>query len=376
MSVETLPPAQLARLADGARTDLRRLQQRLSSPSAMLLELIHGSVITQSLYVAAQLGVADALRDGPLSAPELAARVQCDADALRRVLRLLASNEVFIEYPDGSFGLTPMAQALRSDVPDSMRGMAVLMGHPIHWEDWSHLIDTVRTGQPCVPALRGMDAFSYLASQPEYGAVFFQGMANMSVVETQPIVEGYDFSAFRTIVDVGGGGGALLAAVLQRATGSRGVLFDARAEVFGARDILAAHGVAERCTIAAGDLFDPVTPGADAYVLKHIIHDWPEEQALTILRNVRDAIAEDGRILLMEFVPEEGNAPHPGRLTDLMLMLLVGGRERTARGYAELLDKAGFELEEVVGTTAAVSVVVGRPKPRLRHRATDTDAAA
>lgn len=327
-----------------------------------LLDLIEGSMITQAIYVAAELGVADVLADGPLTVNEIARRIGTDPEATYRLLRLLASHSVFAQHDDGRFAITPMGDALRPDSPNSLHGIAKLMGHPIHWEDWGHLVDSVRTGEPSLPKLRGMGAFEYLATNQEYGAVFMRGMGDLSGLETEPVLTGYDFARYGTIVDVGGGGGALLAAILQRAPKSRGVVFDERARMFGAEAIMAAAGVADRCSIDDGGLFDPVTRGGDAYILKHIVHDWPEDRALAILKNVRDAINADGRLLLMEFVVPEDNEPHPAKLVDLWLMLLVGGKERTERQYAELLATAGFELVGITPTASPLSIVEARPR--------------
>lgn len=327
-----------------------------------LLDLIEGSMVTQAIYVAAKLGLADVLADGPLTVATIAHRVKSDPEATYRLLRLLASHSIFTEQSDGRFAMTPMAEALRPDSPNSMHALAMLMGHPIHWEDWGHLVDSVRTGEPSLPKLRGMGAFEYMESNPEYGMVFMGGMGDLSRLETEPILEGYDFSRYGTIVDVGGGGGALLAGILRRAPRSKGVIFDSRARMFGADAILAGAGVADRCTIADGGLFDPPTPGGDAYLLKHIVHDWPEDQALAILKNARKSINDDGRLLLMEFVVPPGNEPHPAKLVDLWLMLLVGGKERTERQYADLLAAAGFELVQVVPTGSPVSIVEARPR--------------
>jgi hypothetical protein len=183
----------------------------------------------------------------------------------------------------------------------------------------------------------------------------------VSDLETDPIVAAYDFSGFDTIVDVGGGRGALLAAILRRATRSTGVLFDGNAGHLAAPEVLAEAGVAQRCTIVDGGLFDPPPAGADAYILKHIVHDWPEPDVLKVLKNVRNAIGADGRLLLMEFVAPEGNTPHPAKLVDLWLMLLVGGMERTAAQYSALLGAAGFRIERVVQTATPLSIVEARP---------------
>jgi SAM-dependent methyltransferase len=355
------PPARVVRFVEATRARIQRLGQLMVPAPIALLELAMSSFITQAIHVAAELRVADTLRDGPLPATEIAGMVGADPDALTRLLRMLAGYRIFAERGTGVFELTPMADALRSDAPTSMRDLAVLMGHRLHWEDWGHLLETVRTGEPNLPKLRGMGAFEYFEADPEYGAVFMAGMGNLSALETEPILAAYDFSRYRTVVDVGGGGGALLAGILARATTTNGVLFDSRASDFGAEAVMRDAGVADRCTIDAGGLFDPVTPGADAYVLKHIVHDWPQEQALEILRNVRKAIVPEGRLLLLEFVSPDGNRPHPARLVDLWLMLLVGGRERTASQYAGLLAGAGFALTKVVQTASALSIVEARP---------------
>ncbi len=197
-----------------------------SSAAISLLELIQGAVITQSIHVAASLGVADVLSDGSLTAAEIAQRVGADPEAVHRLLRLLSGYSVFAQEGDDRFKLTPMADALRADVPDSMRGIALLMGHPTLWEEWVHLVHSVQTGEASTPKLRGMDAFDYIMANPEYGMAFGYGMACLSAGETDPVLAAYDFSRFRTIVDVGGGRGALLAGALSRAPGARGILFD------------------------------------------------------------------------------------------------------------------------------------------------------
>jgi SAM-dependent methyltransferase len=357
-----LPPPSVVRTLEKQRAELLKQARELAPPPFALLELVMGSMVTQAIYAVAELRVAEALRDGPLGAEELAGRVGANPDALGRVLRLLASHGIFESRGDGTYGLTPMGDALRADHPMTMRDIAVLMGHPIHWEDWGSFLDTVVTGEPSLPKLRGMGAFEFLERNPEYGTVFINGMGNMSATETEPVAAAYDFSRFGTVLDFCGGQGGLLAGILRRAPETRGILFDPRVEGNGAAGFLAEQGVADRCTTTAGDMFGPVPEGADAYVLKHIVHDWPEDKVLEILRNVRAAVKPDGRLLLVEMVvPEEGDEPHSGKQVDLWLMLLVGGRERTPAQYADLLARAGFKLERIVETAAAVSIVEAIP---------------
>jgi len=332
-------------------------------PPFAVLDLMLGSMVTQAIYAAAELGVADLLHtDGPLTAEEIGGKLDANPDALDRLLRFLASLSIFEKRDDGGYALTERGDALRSDAPMSMRGMARLMGHPTHWADWTGFLEAVRTGEAAVPKRHGgRSMFEVLTTEDEdYGRVFYGAMTNLSNTETAPLVAAYDYSRFGTIVDVGAGRGHLLAAVLQSAPGSRGILFDERAVANGAVGVLAEAGVAGRATIEGGPLFGPV-PTGDAYMLKHILHDWPQPQALEILRNIRAAISPEGRLLIMEFVLPEDEAQHFGKLIDLWLLLLVGGRERTHTQYADLLAAAGFRLEQVVPTATSISIVEARP---------------
>jgi hypothetical protein len=326
-----------------------------------LLDLIQGAVITQALYVAARIGVADMLAGGPLTAKEIAARAEVDAESVYRVLRALSGYSVFAETEDGRFGLTPMAEALRDDAPDSMRGMALLMGHSLMWEEWGHLLSSVRAGEASLPHLRGMGAMEFLMANPEYAAGFFQGMANLSVPETGPVVEAGEFSRFGTIVDVGGGRGALLAGILQQVPAARGILFDAPHATAEAGPVIEEAGVAGRCTIQAGSYFESVPAGGDAYLLKHTLHDFTESQCLAVLKNIRDVISPEGYLFVAEYVLPGHNQRHPGNLIDLWLLLMMGSRERTAGQYAELLASAGFRLTRVIPTASPVSLVEAVP---------------
>jgi hypothetical protein len=334
---------------------------RDNSSAYALLDLIQGSVITQAISVAAKLGIADVLADAPLPAGEIAKRVGSDPEATYRLLRTLSGCSVFALRPDGRFELAPMGEALRDDAPDSMRGMAMLMGHPLLWEEWGHLIESVRTGEANMPKLRGMGAYEFLTANPAYAAEFFQGMGSISGSETDPVIAAYDFSRFGTIVDVVGGRGKLLAGILAQATNSRGILYDNEFSTGDAPALLEAAGLSDRVTIENGSQFDKLPAGADAYVLKHVLHDFPEPACLQLLQNVREAIAPGGTMLVIEYVIEENNEHHIGNVIDLWLLLLLGAKERTLPQYTELFAKAGLKVTGVTRTASPVSIIEATP---------------
>jgi len=361
-----VPPAKLARAVERVRHHLYRLHQRLTPAPAAMIEMILAGWTSQAITVAAQLGVADALADGPLPIDELAVRVDADADALRRLLRALISRGVFRVRRDGRYELNSLADTLRSDAPVSMKSAARFYGSQEQRERWTLLVDAVRTGNAVVEALRGKESFDYFAENPELAELFNQTMTSVSEMTDATVVAGYDFSGYPTIVDVGGGHGPLLAAILAAAPASRGVLYDLPLVVANAPDLLQAQGVADRVVIAEGSFFDSVPGGSipgggDAYVLKNIIHDWPDEKAGQILRNVRAAVGPRATVLLIEFVIPKHNRDFPGKWVDLEMMLNLGARERTAAEYRNLLSQAGFRMTRVVQTASPLSVVEARP---------------
>ena len=356
-----VPPAKLARVVEWIRHYLYRLHQRLTLAPAAMMEMIIATWTSQAITVAAQLGVADALANGPLPIEELAARVGADADALRRLLRALISKGIFRHRRDGRYELNSLAGTLRSDAPISMTWAAQFYGSAEQRERWTLLVDSVRTGNSVVPALRGKESFDYFADKPELAALFNQTMTSISQMTDAPVVAGYDFSAYPTIVDVGGGHGALLATILASAPASRGVLYDLPPVVANAPNLLQEHGVADRVRIAEGSFFDGVPGDGDAYLLKNIIHDWPDDKAVQILRNVRAAAGPRATVLLVEFVIPSHNRDFPGKWVDLEMMLNLGARERTAADYRDVLGQAGFRMTRVVHTAAPLSVVEARP---------------
>ena len=355
-----VPPAKLARVVERIRHHLYRLHQRLTPASAAMIEMILAGWTSQAITVAAQLGVADALADGPLPIDQLAARVDADADALRRLLRALISRGVFRYRRDGRYELNSLADTLRSDAPASMKSAARFYGSQEQRERWTLLVDSVRTGTSIVPALRGKSSFDYFAEEPELAELFNQTMTSVSEMTDATVVAGYDFGAYPTIVDVGGGHGPLLAAILAAAPASRGVLYDLPLVVANARSLLREQGVADRVVIVEGSFFDSVPGDGDAYLLKNIIHDWSDEKAVEILRNVRAAAGTRATVLLVEFVIPRHNREFPGKWVDLEMMLNLGARERTADEYRDLLSQAGFRMTRVVQTASPLSMVEAR----------------
>jgi C-methyltransferase len=358
--ITKVPPAKLARVVEWIRHYLYRLHQRLTPAPAAMMEMIIAAWTSQAITVAAQLGVADALSDGPLPIEELAARVGADADALRRLLRALISKGIFVHRRDGRYGLNSLAGTLRSDAPISMTWAAQFYGSAEQRERWTLMVDSIRTGSSVVPALRGKESFDYFAGQPELAELFNQTMTSVSELTDGPVVAGYDFSAYPTIVDVGGGHGPLLAAILARAPASRGVLYDLPGVVASAPSVLREHKVADRVRIAEGSFFDSVPAGGDAYILKNIMHDWPDDKAVQILRNVRKAAGPGATVLLVELVIPKHNRDFPGKWVDLEMLLNLGARERTAAEYRDLLSQAGFQVTRVVQTASPLSVVEAR----------------
>ena len=355
-----VPPAKLARFVEWIRHYLYRLNQRLTPAPAAMMEMIIATWTSQAITAAAQLGVADALADGPLMIDELAARVGADADALRRLLRALISKGIFRHRRDGRYELNSLAATLRSDAPVSMTSAARFYGSQEQRERWTLLVDSIRTGNSVVPALRGKESFDYFADQPELADLFNQTMTSVSELTDAPVVAGYDFSAYPTIVDVGGGHGPLLAAILAAAPASRGVLYDLPLVVAEASNLLRENEVDDRVRIAEGSFFDSVPGGGDAYVLKNIIHDWPDEKAVQILRNVRGAAGPEATLLLVEMVIPEHDRDFPGKWVDLEMLLNLAARERTAAEYSYLLRQAGYRMTRVVQTASPLSVVEAR----------------
>jgi len=323
-------------------------------------ELILGAWTSQAITTAADLGVADALAAGPLPLDALAGKVGANPDALRRLLRALTSRGIFALRADGRYELTPLADLLRSNAAVSMAAMARFVGSRQQREHWSLLTEAIRTGTSVVRKLRGTSFFEYMGEDAEFGQLFNDAMTSLSSAAIGPVVQAYDFSPYGTVVDVAGGHGRLLAAILDSAPESQGVLYDLPDVIAGATPLLRELGVAERVRLAEGSFFDGVPAGGDAYVLKHIVHDWDDEPCVQILRNVRSAAGAGATLLLVEaVVPADDSAPVV-KLVDMEMLVINNGRERTADEYRRLLEAGGFAMTRVVPTASRFSIIEAR----------------
>ncbi len=334
-------------------------------PGLALYRMAIGHYVSRALYVAAKLGVADLLAAGPRDAQALAGEIGADASALARVLRLLASVGVFEEGEDGRFANTPLGDALRDDAPGSSRAAVMLFSGVGIQDSWKELEYCVRTGQPAFRKhAPDADPFAQMAADPESAALFDKAMATNAPMTAAAVAAAYDFSRFKTIVDVGGGNGSLLLGILAANPDLRGAVFDQPHVVERARAHIAASGLAERCDTAAGSFFESVPAGADAYVLKHVIHDWNDAQAAAILRNVRAAMPPHALLLIVESLYPariDGSLASRGAAAnDVNMLVCTGGRQRSEAEFRALYRMAGFELARVVPTPTGICVIEGR----------------
>jgi hypothetical protein len=326
-------------------------------PHVQLIQMGTAYWISRLVYTAADLGLADLLAAGPKSAADLAPPTGTNPRVLHRYMRTLASLGLFTLNEDDTFALTPLGEALRSDAPGSARATILTMASPWASQAFSELRYSLETGKTGMEKVFGMPIFDYLAQRPADAALFSESMVGIHGGEPPAVAAAYDFSDIGTIVDVGGATGNMLAHILSRHPQARGVLFDRPHVVRDAPALLRARGVDGRVSIVEGNFFESVPEGGDAYILSHIIHDWNEDQCLTILGHCKKAMKPGARLLIVEFVLPEGNTPHFGKLVDMVMLTLPGGEERTAKEYDALLAKAGLRMTRVVPTASDVSVV-------------------
>lgn len=329
-------------------------------PRHAMLQMITGFWISQAIYVAARLGLADQLAAGPHTADEIAAAVGASPRELYRLLRLLAGLGIFVEDEQARFALTPLAETLRRDTAGSLQAMAIMYGEEIY-RAWGNLRHTVQTSETAFDHLFGRSHFAYLEAHPEAAAIYNQAMRSFSTGETAAILAAYDFSWATEIVDVGGGQGGFLAAILSTNPHLRGTLFELPAVASGAESYLAEAGLTDRCRAVSGDFLVELPAGGDLYLLKNILLNWDDAQSITILQNCRQAMAAEGRLLIIEAMIAPRNEPSFSKLLDLHMMVVTGGHGRTKAELNELFHKAGFTLSNVIATSSPAWVIEGMP---------------
>ena len=331
-----------------------------TAAAQQLMQLSTGYILSTALHAAVRLKIADVIGAGTTSVQALARETKANEDALYRVMRLLASVGVFEERAPREFANTTASSMLRSNVPGSMYPMALWMADPTHLRIYADAIHSVMTGQPAVEKTFGVPVFEYFPRNPELSEIFNDAMTSFSAMVVPAVLESYDFSGIRTLVDVAGGHGGVLTAVLQKYPAMQGVLFDLEHVIAGAGRASPQLGLADRCRTVAGNFFEAVPEGGDAYIMKHIIHDWDDERALLILRNIRKAMNRGGRVILIESVVLPGNQPDFAKIIDLEMLLLPGGRERTEAEFRALFAAAGLEMTRIVPTRSPLSVIEAR----------------
>jgi O-methyltransferase domain len=351
-----LPPAKIASVINKIRDGVSKFQQKMVPPHVALLEMVTGMWIAQAVGVAAKLALADHVEPNGTSVNELAKATGTNSDALYRILRALASIGVFKEESCQVFHHTPISECLKSDHPNSMRHWAIFQTS-LNWEHWGELEYTVKTGKNAVEKVRGEKPFEHMAKHPEKAEIFDKAMTNISRMEIDAVISAYDFSRFETIADIGGGYGTTLFAILGANTNVKGILFDLPHVLEGVKKQVDAAGLSDRIQIEKGSFFDSVPAGADSYLMKHIIHDWSDDEAIQIMKNVRSRISKSGKLLLVELVIADRNS----KLLDLEMLVVTTGKERTTEEYAAIMAKAGFKLERIVPTVSMASVLEGSP---------------
>jgi hypothetical protein len=331
-----------------------------SMPRAeMVRRLFSSFVVSQAVYVAAKLGIADQLVDGDRTAAELAESNHVDGATLYRVLRLLEGIGMF-RLEDGRFGLAELGECLRSDAPDSVRDAAILFGEE-PYRAAGEMLQSVTSGESGFQLVYGMTHVEYLNSTPSATATFQRAMTQLTTLVTNDLVGAINLDGVQVLVDVGGGEGSLLAGLLHSNGGMRAIMFEDQSVLPAADELLTAEGLRGRCELIAGDLFEDGVPvGGDAYLVKSVLHGYPDDRAVEILEICRAAMAPDARLLVVERVVPEGNDPLYAKVNDLVMLAVTGGRERTSAEYDGLLDRAGFELVKVTPTDSGFSVVEAR----------------
>jgi hypothetical protein len=360
MSNAKTPPVPVVQLLNRIRGGVGRLHRKMVPPQIAMFEMIVGMWVSQALGVAAKLGVADIIGEGTVSSEVIAEKTGVAPEPLYRLLRALAAQDIFEESSLGQFKLTGLGRCLRSDVPESVRAMAIFQSQ-YQWPHWAELLSSVKTGETAAEKVRGKSLFEFMVSHPDAQTQFDEFMASVSSMETSAVLGAYSFASYKVIADIGGGTGRFLSAILESAPRAKGILYDQPHVVKGAYDHFSSPSLKGRCEIVGGNFFESVPSGAEAYVMKHIIHDWEESLCVKILGNIRNRIPSNGKLILVETVVPGPHVPHFSKLLDLEMLVAAGGKERTVDQYRDLFSKCRFKLERVVPTVSMASVIEANP---------------
>jgi ubiquinone/menaquinone biosynthesis C-methylase UbiE len=331
-------------------------------PTQAVLQVIAGFWLSRCVYIAAKLGLADLVQESPKTPAELAALTGTHAPSLYRVLRALASNGWLQEQGDGRFGPTPLTVGLLTGAPGSLRALATTELGEEHYPAWGNLLFSVRTGELAFDNVFGMPNWQYWAGHDEHAQVFNRAMSEMTAVIEPAVLSICDFSSFRTIVDVGGGRGTLIASILRAYPAARGIVLDLPHVVDQGRQLIGEQHLNDRCDLIAGDFFKEVPRGGDAYILKWVLHDWDDEKSIAILQNCRRVMVPGGRLFVIEAPLSSPNEPSMHKLMDINMLVMTGGRERTEAEYRSLFDAAGFDLTRVTVTPLELAVLEASPR--------------
>ncbi len=324
-----------------------------------LLQMITGYWTSQAIYVAAKLGIADLLKDGPKSCDILAKSTETSQRELFRLLRYLASIGIFAEVEDTFFELTPLAAYLQSETPSSLRSLVIYYGEETY-RPWGSILHSIKTGETAFNQVHSSGVFQYFAQHPESAAVFNQAMTEYTAEESIAVINAYDFSKFDKIVDVGSGQGSFMATILKANDKPKGILFDLPQGVGGAKKHLETANIMDRCEIIEGDFFESIPSGGDAYIFKNIFVNWDDERCIDILKNCHHAMAENGKLIIVEVsVISPKNAPSFSKLFDLHMLVMTGGRGRTEAEFQALFAATGFNLTNIIPTESPVSIIEG-----------------
>jgi O-methyltransferase domain/Dimerisation domain len=326
-------------------------------PQAVLVQMATGYIISQAISVAARLGIADKLNESPKNIDQLAELTETHAPSLFRLMRALTSVGIFQQNEDGSYSNSPSSEFLRSDHPESLSNIIYMMGDKEHWHSHGNLLHSVKTGQTAFDHTFGMPFFPYIQQNPQVAEIFDNGMTSFSQGIARAIAGTYDFSGAETIADIGGGHGILLSTILRANPSAKGVLFDQPQVVAGSGDLLENAGVSDRVEVVGGNFFEEIPVAADVYLMKHIIHDWNDEESLSILSNLAKSVQAGAKLLLIESVIEAENVPSMSKVMDLNMLAMTSGRERTAAEYSDLFEKTGFQLTNIIPTPSPTQIV-------------------